>query len=99
MSAPLAHDDTLYRRMAAAARLSCPSIHTKVILIVAFRINPVNGRAFVPDAVGQRRADTPIERSDLGRAERASTPERVKPSTPEGFIGIDIADAGDKSLV
>ncbi len=40
-----------------------------------------------------------MERAHLGRLEAPRLPERVDAGTPERLVGIDVPDAGERSLV
>ena len=79
--------------------LARSTIDPKEILIVAFRINPINGRAVVLDTVVQRRSNCFMQRCNLTIVEVSGSAERVESGSPERFVRINITHPGNKRLI
>jgi hypothetical protein len=99
MRAALAYDDAPNGSAATAARLTRPPIRAKMILVIAFGIDPVNRRPFVPEAVRQRGADAAMQRRHFVRRECSRASQGMKPGSPQRFVGVNVADPSDKGLI
>ena len=99
MRAALPDQDALDWGPTPPAGLARSAIDPKEILIVALRINPINGRAVVLDAVVQRRSNCFMQRRNLTVVEVSGPAEGVEPGSPERFVRINIAHPGNKRLI
>ena len=87
------------RGPATLAGFARSTIDPKEILVVALRINPVNGRAVVLNTVVQRRSNCFMQHGDLAAIKLSSPAEGMEPSPPERFVRINIAHPGNKRLI
>jgi hypothetical protein len=88
---------------AGLARLPLPSEHLRMIQVSrpAAEVVDVPGEAGPAglDRVVQDGSDRGVQAACLGQAQAAGPPRGVDPRVMQGLIGVDVADAGDDSLV
>lgn len=99
VGAALADENPLDPGLAAATRLVDLAVDPEVILIPALRVNPVNGRAAVFEAISEGGSNGPAQRGNLCVLQGVGPAQGMNPGPPQGFVGVDIADPGDKRLV
>ena len=81
------------------AGLARSAIDPKEILIVAFGIDPINGRAVVFNAFVQGCSDRFMQRRNVTVGEVSGSGEGMESGSPERFVRINIAHPGNKGLV
>ena len=99
MRAALPDQSAFNRGTTPPAGLARSTIDPKEILIVALRINPINGRTVVFDAIVQRRSNCFMQRCNLTVVEVSGPAEGMEPGPPERFVRINITHPGNKRLI
>lgn len=99
MRAALPDQGAFNRGPTTPAGLARSAIDPKEILVVSLRINPINSRAVVLDAVVQRCSNCFVQRCNLAVIEVRCPEKRMESGAPERFVRIDIADPGNKRLI
>ena len=99
-----ADDDPLDGYAAALARLSRLSIDAQPFLLSSFfPLRPdehaVKGRPVVLECLSQHVLYSAVQTRNLRRRQRICVPLRMEPRQKEGFVDIDVAQAGHKVLV
>ena len=103
----LADEDALNRSAAAGTGRAGLSVGVELFLVPAAlaarqdEMGPARAErgAEVPDAAPQHRPDRPEQFRRLRGRQGIRPPARMQPRGPEGFIGIDIADARQEVLI
>jgi len=99
MGAALADNPACNRRATFRAGLAAAAISPEVILKTPPAVNPVNAGAVAADALLQYRANGVQQAGGIFAAEQMGRGERVQAGKVQGFIGVDVAQSGDKRLV
>ena len=103
MRASAADGDLLDRPAAGGARLALAVVNKKVLLMVTGFARAVaviaEGRAAVSDAFAQDFPDGFCQAPALYCAQAARRAARVNPREEQGFVGVDVAEPGDASLI
>ena len=90
-------------RATAAAGLTGTAIDTQVLLILSLPTGTSDiisdARAALGNGFPQHRGHQAPEPLGLGRAEAVRGPCRVQAGLEQGFVGVDVADAGDQPLI
>src|SRR5215211_4898568 len=99
----LPNHDFLDRRAAARAGLALLIVHVEVLLVTAGLAIAVaivaQCAAAVLDSLQQRQADTRVQPCDLVVVQAVALAQRVQLGVPKRFVGVDVADSGDRALV
>ena len=103
MRASAADGDLLDRPATGGARLALAVVNKEVLLMVTGFARAVavvaEGRAAVCNAFAQDLPDSFCQAPALCCAQAARRAARVNPREEQGFVGVDVAEAGDAALI
>lgn len=99
MGAALRYNNSLDRCAAGKARFTRALIDLEMILKITPAVNPIDARAVAPDAFTQDFPNRVEQPRGLVSRERAGFLQRVNACPVQGFIGVNIPQTADKTLV
>lgn len=99
MGAALAEGDALDGRAADGTGLAGALVDAEVVLKIAAAIDPIDGGAIAANAFFQNTAYSLKESGGLLRGKPVRQRQGVQAGQVKGFVGVDVSQAGEESLV
>ena len=99
---PRPDHDALDRSTTARTWLAGPLVDVEPLLhrsVAIGRRVVVDRRAPSLDSLAEDRSDGLVQPAFVGRPERGRRPQRMEPSPPQRFVGVDVSDPGQERLI